>query len=379
MKIGGPSLCLASFCFACLIAISFSVQPAVPQDQSAAQPDRQKEDSPIVIAHRGASGYLPEHTLAAVAMAHAQGADFIEQDVVLSRDGVPLVLHDIHLDTVTDVALKFPERKRDDGRFYAIDFDLKEIRQLSVHERKQHGRDEAAFPDRFPTEYRLLRVPTLEDEIQLIAGLNKSTGRHVGLYVEIKAPAWHKEQGQDISKRTLDLLARHGFDHRDSNCYVQCFDARELRRIREELSCKLRLIQLMGSNAWNESDTDFDELTSRQGLQQVAEYADGIGPWMPQVVAPVNTRDPASADASTPRAENEDLPGYRVTGLVAAAHELGLAVHPFTFRSDALPSYAQDYDQLVSIFIAEARIDGMFTDFPDKTIHIRDNVHQATK
>ena len=91
--------------------------------------------SPIVIAHRGASGYLPEHTLAAKALAHGMGANFIEQDVVLSKDGTAIVLHDIHLDSTTDVAQRFPGRARADGRFYAIDFDIQEIRQLRVHER----------------------------------------------------------------------------------------------------------------------------------------------------------------------------------------------------------------------------------------------------
>jgi glycerophosphoryl diester phosphodiesterase len=109
---------------------------------------------PIVIAHRGASGYLPEHTLAAKAMAHAMGAHFIEQDVVLSRDGTPIVLHDIHLDSTTDVAQAFPGRARDDGRYYAIDFDIEEIRELRVHERTHLGTGlgRAVYPGRFPVE-----------------------------------------------------------------------------------------------------------------------------------------------------------------------------------------------------------------------------------
>jgi glycerophosphoryl diester phosphodiesterase len=93
------------------------------------------ETRPLVIAHRGASGYLPEHTLAAKAYAHALGADFIEQDLVLTKDDVPVVLHDIYLDTVTDVAVRFPERKRADGRFYVIDLTLAELKQLRVTER----------------------------------------------------------------------------------------------------------------------------------------------------------------------------------------------------------------------------------------------------
>ena len=105
---------------------------------------------PIVIAHRGACAYLPEHTLAAKAMAHAMGADYIEQDVVLSRDGVPLVLHDIQLDCTTDVAARFPERARENGRYYAADFSLEEIRRLQLHERTPTGSNRQIYPGRFP-------------------------------------------------------------------------------------------------------------------------------------------------------------------------------------------------------------------------------------
>jgi len=136
---------------------------------------------PIVIAHRGASGYLPEHTLAAKAVAHAMGAHFIEQDVVLSRDGTAIVLHDIHLDCTTDVAQRFPGRARSDGRFYAIDFDLQEIRQLRVHERTHPLTSAAVFPERFPVQTALFQVPTLAEEIDLLAGLDRSRGRRTGL------------------------------------------------------------------------------------------------------------------------------------------------------------------------------------------------------
>lgn len=104
--------------------------------------------NPDVIAHRGASGYLPEHTLEAATLAFSQGADYIEQDLVLSRDLVPVVLHDIHLDTVTDVAHKFPYRKRSDGRFYAFDFTLEELKTLKVRERTDLAGNEV-FPNRY--------------------------------------------------------------------------------------------------------------------------------------------------------------------------------------------------------------------------------------
>jgi len=109
------------------------------------------KSGPIVIAHRGASGYLPEHSLESKAMAHAMGADFLEQDVVLTSDGVPIVLHDIHLDSTTDVARLFPGRAREDGRYYALDFNLQEIKALSLHER--------SFTNDSGEEQRLLKTP----------------------------------------------------------------------------------------------------------------------------------------------------------------------------------------------------------------------------
>jgi len=154
----------------------------------------------IVIAHRGACGYLPEHTLEAKAMAYGMGADYIEQDVVLTRDDRAVVLHDIHMDTVTDVAKAFPDRKREDGRYYAIDFTLDEIKKLHVTERMDLETGKPVFPGRFPAGKSGFRVPTLEEEIELIQGLNKSTGKDVGIYPEIKSPAWHRSEGKDISK-----------------------------------------------------------------------------------------------------------------------------------------------------------------------------------
>src|SRR4051812_7315360 len=141
---------------------------------------------PLVIAHRGASGYLPEHTLAAKAYAHALGADFLEQDIVLTKDNVPIVLHDIWLDTVTDVAARFPERKRTDGRYYAIDFTLAEVKQLRVTERVDPKKGVPVFGKRFPAGKSSFQISSLEEELQLIQGLNRSTGRAVGIYPELK-------------------------------------------------------------------------------------------------------------------------------------------------------------------------------------------------
>ena len=119
------------------------------------------ESRPLVIAHRGASGYLPEHTLVANAYAHALGADFLEQDLVLTKDDVPVVLHDIYLDTVTDVAMRCPERKRADGRVYALDLTLVELKQLRVTERFNAKTGAPVFAGRFPAGLAEFRVSTL--------------------------------------------------------------------------------------------------------------------------------------------------------------------------------------------------------------------------
>ena len=311
------------------------------------------QQNPIVIAHRGASGYLPEHTLEAASMAYAMQVDFIEQDVVLTKDNIPIVLHDIHLDTVTDVAKEFPGRAREDGRFYAIDFTWSEIQRLSVHERISLETGKAVFPKRFDVSKSLFHVPTLAEEIELIQGLNGATNRDVGIYVEIKKPAWHRQQKKDISKIVLDLLSQRGYKTKEDNAYLQCFDPKETRRIREELKSGLKLVQLIADNEWKEApDTDFEQMRTEAGIAKIAEYADGIGPWMPHILEPVEGARP------------------KETELVPWALSAGLVVHPFTFRKDSLPAYADTYDDLLKEFF-EQGIDGLFTDFPDLTVKFR--------
>lgn len=315
--------------------------------------DMDHDASPIVIAHRGASGYLPEHTLPAKALAHAMGADYLEQDVVLTRDGVPIVLHDILLDDTTDVAAVFPGRQREDGHFYAIDFTLADIRQLRAHERRSGGEaGGAAFPERFPLGYGLSGVPTLAEEIRLIEGLNRSRGMHTGLYIELKAPQFHHEAGMDIARSVLDVLEEAGLASARERVYLQCFDPPTLRYLRNELETPLPLIQLLGDNSWGEDGgTDYDWLRTDQGLADIARYADGIGPWIMHIY---RGRDAAGV--------------ARVTDLVARAHGAGLLVHPYTFRRDALPPGIDTYRELLELFIRRVGVDGVFTDFPDLTV-----------
>ncbi|QFU77477.1 glycerophosphodiester phosphodiesterase [Halioglobus maricola] len=308
---------------------------------------------PLVIAHRGASGYVPEHTLESKAMAHTMGADYIEQDVVLTADGIPIVLHDIHLEPTTDVEQRFPERARNDGRYYALDFTLAEIRSLRAHERtraSENGSRVAVYPGRFPAFSGHFSVPTLREEIELIAGLNQSTGRTAGLYIELKAPQWHLAQGYDSAKAVFEILTDTGYATRSDDVFLQCFDAPTLRRLRHEFKTVLPLIQLIGDNSWGEDgDNDYDAMRTAEGLAQIATYADGIGPWIPQVIT-------LQADASQAQS----------TGLTEAAHAVGLVVHPYTIRADELPA-GTSAEQLHIALFETAKIDGVFTDFPNIT------------
>lgn len=310
---------------------------------------------PIVIAHRGASAYLPEHTLASKAVAHAMGADYLEQDIVLSRDGVPIVLHDIYLDATTDVAQRFPGKARADGRFYAIDFNLTEIRQLRVRERAEPGCDQAGaavYPGRFTPQTYLFSVPTLAEEIDLIAGMDRSRGRTTGLYIEFKAPNWHRAQGFDPVAPVMSVLTEKGYADRPEQVYLQCFDDATLRQLRHEINTPLPLIQLIGENDWGEDGgVDFDFLRTAQGLAGVAEYAAGIGPWVEQIFL---GRDSAGQ--------------ARISKLTELARHAGLLVHPYTLRSDDLPAGVTSLEELVDVLVVEAKVDGVFTDFPDRVV-----------
>ena len=310
---------------------------------------------PIVIAHRGASAYLPEHTLASKAVAHAMGAHYLEQDIVLSRDGVPIVLHDIYLDGTTDVAQRFPGKARADGRFYAIDCNLAEIRQLRVRERAEPAGDQdgaAVYPGRFTPQTYLFGVPTLAEEIDLIAGMDRSRGRTTGLYIEFKAPNWHRAQGFDPVTPVMSVLTEKGYADRPGQVYLQCFDDATLRQLRHEMNTPLPLIQLIGENDWGEDGgVDYDFLRTAQGLAGVAEYAAGIGPWVEQIFL---GRD------STGQA--------RISQLTELARRAGVLVHPYTLRSDDLPEGVASLEELVDVLVMEAKVDGLFTDFPDRVV-----------
>ncbi len=305
---------------------------------------------PVVIAHRGACGYLPEHTRAAKALAYAMGADYLEQDVVASRDDELVVLHDIHLDRVTDVASRYPGRARRDGRFYVRDFDLAEIKTLRVHHRR-NADGSPVYPGRDSADDEHFRVLTFAEELALVRTLETAHGRAVGIYPEIKRPRWHQAQGVDMTPAFLRTLEEYGYSEHLDPVYVQCFDPAELRRIRHQLGSRLKLVQLIAENSWQEALADFASLRSRRGLERLARTVDGIGPWINRLYRV--------------RPRQGDI---RSTGLVERAHDAGLAVHPYTFRCDDLPPGFDSFDDLLAFCTQKLAIDGMFTDFPDEVL-----------
>ena len=298
----------------------------------------------IVIAHRGASGYLPEHTMESKAMAYAMNPDFIEQDLVLSKDNIPIVIHDIYLDDVTDVAEKFPNRKRKDGRFYVIDFTFEELQTLNVMERFNPKTGKQVYPNRFPKNKGKFGLHSFEQEIELIQGLNASTGKNIGIYSEIKEPAFHQKERKNITEIVLNILTNYGYTTKKDNCILQCFDAKELERIRIDLKSELFLVQLIES----QKETKL--------LNHFTSYADGIGPRYKQLIGK--------------KIDNK----FTFTSLVSEAHTLGLKVHPYTFRSDDLGEFAS-FEEMLQTLLIDAKADGVFTDFPDKVIGFLDNIY----
>jgi glycerophosphoryl diester phosphodiesterase len=308
----------------------------------------------IVIAHRGASGYLPEHTLEAKAMAYAMGADYIEQDVVMTADDQLIVLHDITLDRTTNVDEVFPNRARDDGRYYAIDFTLEEIRQLKATEGYRvlgNGEKEQGFSGRFPMGTSSFSVPTLQEEIELIQGLNKSTGKNIGIYPEIKGPAFHLEEGKDISQAVVEMLKAYGYTTKQDRVFLQTFEYEELVRIKQDifpaLGVDIKLIMLIGD------PEAYPWMFDADGMEKVAAHADGIGPSHFLVIERSSTRD-----------------NLKITPLVQRAHAAGMEVHPYTYRVDPgqVPAYANSFEEMLQQHYFEADVDGLFTDFPDRAV-----------
>ena len=277
---------------------------------------------PDVIAHRGASGYLPEHTLAAYAMAHAMGADWIEPDLVMSSDGVLICGHEVTLEDTTDVTDVFPDRARTDGSFYAIDFTADELAQLQRLGRV--GSDRPRQPGH--------RVPTFEEALTMIRDLDERTGRTTGIIPEIKDPEFHRKNGRPIEPALLRVLRSHGYTTREDPAVIQSFDPWSLEAMREVMGTDLRLVYL--------TSKDMQDVV----LDEVARYCDGIGP---------NKNLLAQQDGDV----------FVPTGLAERIRARGLTIWPWTFRGDAL---------ITARFLAAVPVDGFFTDFTDRGVAAAD-------
>ena len=302
------------------------------------------EAKPAIIAHRGASGYLPEHTLQGVELAHQQGAHFIEQDVVLTKDGVPVVLHDITLELTTNVAVIYPERQRADGKFYCSDFTLEEIKTLTAHERTDEQGNQV-FPGRYAGPFEGFEVPTLAEELALIDSLN-ARGRHkAGVYIELKQPEYHERIGVDLFAAVLGVLEQFKRLNDPLNTVIQCFDPETLKRFKAHDGFSSTLIQLVCEGMPSDIRGDFDHMQTPAGVEEIATYADGIGPHVPLLL---NSEGGAS-------------------DMVTTAKNLGLFLHPFTLRADSPSLEGVNFAELHKKLFVDLEVDGAFTDFSDKT------------
>lgn len=295
--------------------------------------------TPIVIAHRGASGYRPEHTLEAYRLAVEMGADYIEPDLVITKDGVLIARHENEISGTTDVATRLPDRRRTktiDGRaaggWFTEDFTLAEIRTLRTRERlvsRSH-----AYDGQFA-------VPTLDEVIELAQRLGRERGRDVGIYPETKHPTYFRSIDLPLEEPLLGSLTKHGWNRADAPVFIQSFEAGNLQALRAKTA--VRLVQLM-------SDAD---MATDVALTQIAKYADGLGAEK-RLVLPVS---------------KAGMPGPS-TDLVDRADRAGLFVHVWTLRADApfLPAgYGGDAAAEVRRF-RDLGVDGMFTDHPDVAV-----------
>ena len=318
----------------------------------------------IIIAHRGASGERPEHTIASYTLAIEQGADYIEPDLVLTKDGILVARHENEISETTNIAEKreFADRKTSktiDGEkmtgWFTEDFTLDELKTLRAKERlPQLRKDNMAFDRQF-------EIPTFEEILTLAKAHN------VGVYPETKHPSYFASIGLPHEAPLLALLTRFGHVTKDAPIFIQSFEVENLKALRPKT--KLRLIQLMdetGSPA-DRSDLTYKQMATAEGLKIVATYADGIGPNKAMVIPRT-----LIGNLGTP------------TTLVADAHKVGLAVHPWTFRrenyflplaqkSGVDPRGIGDVQAEMKAFLATG-IDGIFSDNVAEAVAARANI-----
>lgn len=312
-----------------------------------------REYRPKVAAHRGASGYVPEHTIPAKTMAYALNPDFIEQDVVMTRDGVLMIMHDPDLDTTTDVAKKFPGRNRADGKYYAADFTWPEIETLTVTERFDPKTGKAVFSGRFPVDSGIeFKVPKFEDELKLIQGLNKSTGKDIGVYVEVKEPKFYANEGKDITGAVIDMLDKYGYNSPDANSILQIFDYDAVKDARAKgWKGDLAMLVLEGGQNLTDDKEVHKWLMTPEGIAEVSKYATIYAPWFSHLAVP-----------------SEDGKSYTISKLADLARENGMKVHSWTLRKDRPFKGFKDAKEAMDTAFKEIKLDGIFSDHPDMVV-----------
>jgi glycerophosphoryl diester phosphodiesterase len=347
---------------ATLLLSPFSISESLAMEQPL-------EGQVIIIAHRGASGERPEHTLSSYSLAIEQGADYIEPDLVLTKDGVLVARHENEISETTDIADKaeFADRKMTktiDGQkmtgWFTEDFTLAELKTLRAKERLPQLRNaNMAFDGQF-------EVPTFDEILTLAKEASRTTGRTIGIYPETKHPSYFTAIGLPHEAPLLAALTKYGHVKKSAPVFIQSFEVENLKALRSKT--QLRLIQLMdakGSPA-DRSDLTYPQMANAEGLKTVATYADGIGPNKALVI---------------PRTLLGNL--GEPTTLVADAHKVGLAVHPWTFRRENYflplaqksgidPRNIGDVQAEMKAFLATG-IDGIFSDNVAEAVSARAN------
>lgn len=373
---------------ALVVAGALSLSAAVPAIAHDHQQDF-AESAPLVIGHRGTAGYLPDHTLEGYALAIELGADYIEPDLVATKDGVLIARHEPNITATTDVADRpeFAARRRTmlvDGAlesgFFASDFTLAEIKTL---------RAKQPIPADRPTQFDgKFQIPTFDEVIALAKRKSAETGRTIGIYPETKHPTYHQALGLPLEDKLLAALTRAGWNHRHAPVFIQSFEQANLKALSKKT--KVRLVQLVdaddvnadGSLAYNAPfDRPYDwtasgkpELLARtfgwfatdEGLDDIATYAYGIGPWKRYIVSTINDGSVSGpGEAARVLAEPTDL--------IERAHSRGIKVHTWTFRNEQR-RLANDYaGNPINEYLQFYRlgIDGVFSDFTDTAIVAR--------
>jgi glycerophosphoryl diester phosphodiesterase len=357
-----------------LIAAVLAAACAVPFAASADNGGSSgKFPLPLVVGHRGTAGYLPDHTLEGYALAIELGADFIEPDLVATRDGVLIARHEPNLIATTNVRdiARFAGRKRvavidgfpEEG-FFASDFTLAEIKTLRAVQ---------PLADRDPRFNGDFEIPTFDEVIALVKRKTDEKDRPIGIYPETKHPTYHQSIGLALEDRLLDALKRAGWNRREAPVFIQSFETANLRYLARKTN--VRLIQLIDANDVNPDGTldftpPFDrpydwtvagraglfrDLTTPAGLAEVATYADGIGPWKPYIIT-------VKSGVLQPP-----------SNVVRDAHARGLLVHPYTFRNEQQRLAAGYLGNPVNEYLRfyEAGVDGLFSDFADTAVAAR--------